>query len=70
MKSAFENSQVVGSYLEEECKAGRVVGPLSPKDYPSVHNISFGVIPKSTPSKWRLIVGLSSPEGDSVNDKI
>lgn len=31
---------------------------------------SFGVIPKSTPGKWRLILDLSSPEGHSVNDGI
>ena len=30
----------------------------------------FGVIPKSTPGKWRLIVNLSAPEGASVNDGI
>ena len=70
MKSASENPQVVGSYLEEECKAGRVVGPLCPKDHPFVHTSSLGVIPKSTPGKWRLIVDLSSPEGGSVNDGI
>lgn len=30
----------------------------------------FGVIPKSTPGKWRLIVDLSSPFGGSVNEGI
>ena len=30
----------------------------------------FGVIPKSEPGKWRLIVDLSSPKGGSVNDGI
>ena len=30
----------------------------------------FGVIPKNTPGKWRLIVNLSAPEGASVNDGI
>ena len=70
MKSAAENPQVVGSYLEEERKAGRVVGPLCPEDYPFVHTSSLGGILKSTPGKWRLIVDLSSPEGGSVNDGI
>ena len=70
MKSAVENPQVVHNYLEEECKAGRVVGPLCPGEYPFVHTSSFGVIPKSTPGKWRLIVDLWSPEGGSVNDGI
>ena len=30
----------------------------------------FGVIPKSEPGKWCLIVNLSFPEGSSVNDGI
>jgi len=30
----------------------------------------FGVIPKGTPGKWRLIVDLSAPEGSSVNDGV
>ena len=41
MKSAAENPQVVGSYLEEERKAGRVVGPLCPEDYPFIHTSSL-----------------------------
>ncbi len=36
-----------------------------------VHCSPFGVIPKkSNPSKWRLIVDLSSPKGKPVNDGI
>ena len=37
---------------------------------PEVHVSPFGVIPKSEPGKWRLIVNLSAPEGGSVNDGI
>ena len=33
-------------------------------------NNRFGVIPKSTPGKWRLIVDLSYPKGQSANDGI
>ena len=61
---------MVGSYLEKKCEAGRVVGPVSPEDYPFVHTSSLGVILKSTPGKWSVIVDLSSPEGGSVNDAI
>ena len=35
-----------------------------------VHGSPFGVIPKSEPGKWRLIVNLSAPECGSVNDEI
>lgn len=70
MKSAMDNPQVVQDYLGTELKEGRIVGPLDPKEYPFVHSNRFGVIPKSSPGKWRLIVDMSSPEGRSVNDGI
>ncbi len=69
MASASLHSQVVEEYLKE-CSAGRVVGPLSLRDFPYVQVSPFGVIPKSTPGKWRLIVDLSSPHGGSVNNGI
>ena len=38
---------------------------------PSLHISRFGVISKNNqPGKWRLILDLSSPEGQSVNDGI
>ena len=45
-------------------------GPLNPSERPQVQVSRFGVIPKSTPGKWLLILGLSSPDGFSVNDGI
>ena len=47
-----------------ECVAGRVLGPFNPHDFP------FGVVPKGRFGNWRLIVDLSSPHGDSVNEGI
>ena len=70
MKSAGKNPQVIQDYLDTELKEGRIIGPLDPEEYPFIHTNRFGVIPKSTPGKWRLIVDLSSPEGGSVNDGI
>ena len=70
MKSAMDNPQVISQYLESECRVGRVVGPLSVEEFLLLHINRFGVIPKSTPGKWRLIVDMSSPEGKSVNDGI
>ena len=36
-----------------------------------IHCSPFGVIPKKNkPNKWRLILDLSSPEGQSINDGI
>ena len=62
MKSALENAGVVGQYLEEEARLGRIVGPIPLEWVPGGTQLSpIGVIPKSNqPGKWRLIVDLSS----------
>ena len=70
IKSALDNPQVIQDYLHMEVKEGRIVGPLDLKEHPILHTSRFGVILKSTPGKWRLIVDMSSPEGGSVNDGI
>ena len=70
MKSATESADVMEKYLFTEQAAGRVVGALAPENVPFVQISPFGVIPKSEPGKWRLIVDLSSPEGKSVYDGI
>ena len=70
MKSAAENPEMVEEYFFTEQSAERVIGPLAPETVPFVQISPFGVIPKSEPGKWRLIVDLSSPEGTSVNDGI
>lgn len=46
------------------------MGPFQSSALPQLQVSKFGIIPKSTPGKWRLIVDLSSPEGHSVNDGI
>ena len=70
MKSAKEHPQVVDDYIMKECLAGRLLGPLDPQMFTEVQVSRFGVIPKSEPGSWRLILDLSSPEGRSVNDGI
>ena len=57
MKSAGDNPQVIQDYLDSDLKEGRIIGPLDPEEYPFIHTNRFGVMPKSTPGKWRLIVG-------------
>jgi len=66
MPSMNERPEVVDAYLVEECSQGRVGGPLDP----AMHLSRFGVIPKSTPGKWRLIVDISFPQGGAVNDVV
>ena len=70
MKSAMEHGEVVEKYLGEEREAQRVLGPFKRSLFPEVHVSPFGVIPKADPRKWRLILDLSSPHGNSVNDGI
>ena len=69
MHSALLHPTPIEDYLRTELQAGRIVGPIP--DSPHIQISRFGVIPKSgQPSKWRLILDLSSPHGNSVNDAI
>ena len=70
MRSAKDHPQVVDSYIRKECEAGRLLGPFDPDLFLAVQISRFGVIPKSEPDSWRLILDLSYPEGRSVNDGI
>ena len=67
MLSVVQNPNVVQEYLVKE---GRILGPLPVSDFPMVHISRFGVIPKGSLGKWRLIVYLSAPEEHSINDGI
>ena len=72
MPSANAHQEVISEYLTEEMNAGRILGPFQTTDelQPPVHISRFGVIPKKDPGKWRLIVDLSYPERQSINDGI
>ncbi len=61
---------MVCEYLARKCAEGRVLGPFAEQMLPQLQLNQLGVVPKSTPGKWRLIVDLSAPEGFSVNDGI
>lgn len=45
------------------------MGPFDPAQCSGLITSSLGVVPKSTPGKFRVIVDLSSPSGSSVNDQ-
>lgn len=68
--SAYQKLEVINAYIKEEIRYGTIAGPF---DNPPIDNLvinRFGVIPKSTPGKWRLITDLSYPLRGSVNDLI
>lgn len=68
LKSALDNPEAVTSYIEDECKAGRVAGPFSSPPFPVFQINPIGLVPKKTPNKFRMIVDLSSPhDASSVN---
>jgi len=46
LRSALQCPLVVGDYLETECGAGRVVGPLKDGEWKTIMTDHFGVIPK------------------------
>ena len=71
LNCALEHPDVVDRYLTEQLSYRRLAGPFKPLDIPNAHISRFGVIPKNhQPNKWRLIVDLSHPSGQSVNDGI
>jgi hypothetical protein len=67
--SSLANSKVVSEYSTKEVTLGRMVGPVLAGG--GVHTSPLGLIPKAhQENKWRLIVDLSCPTGNSVNDGI
>ena len=70
LQGAITHPEVVEDY-QTELSLGRLVGPFRPSLMPNVHISRFGVIPKNhQETKWRLIVDISFPAGQSVNDGI
>ena len=72
MYSAEAHPSVVQEYISKDCREGKVLGPFDPTTevFSRVHVSRFGVIPKGSSGKWRLILDLSFPTGFSVNDGI
>ena len=56
--------------INKEMRKGRVAGPFSVVPFSKFVCSPIGIIPKSTPGKFRLIQHLSYPKNDSVNSNI
>ena len=50
------HQEPVEEFLQQECEARRIVGPMPKSHLRAVQVNRIGVIPKSTPGKWRIIV--------------
>ena len=70
MRSATEQHAVLDEHLQKEREANRLRGPCRREEWPNVQASPMGVIPKSEPGRWWLIVDLSPPKELSVNDGI
>jgi len=71
LERALQHPKVVDDYLKVEIAEHHVISPFPKENIPAEHISRFGVIPKHhTPNKWRLIVDLSHPANNSINDGI
>ena len=70
MPSANSHPEVIDNYLRDELECNRLV-EVPPSEASVIHISRFGAIPKKhQPGRWRLIIDLSSPLNQSVNDFI
>ena len=71
LEGARQHPQVVDEYLSKELHLHRIAGPYHKSEIPSIQISRFGVIPKRhQPNSWRLIIDLSHPKTNGVNDGI
>ena len=70
LRSAKEHPNILAAKLENELRAGRIVGPFSRPPLDNFISSPLGVVPKKIPGEFRLIHHLSYPDGSSVNDFI
>jgi len=70
LPSIAANKLVARELIREEIAAGRVAGPFKHPPIKGLVCSPIGLVPKSTPGKFRLIHHLSWPRGSSINDGI
>ena len=70
LKSPIEQLQAVWNKLRKETEAGRIRGPFRCPPFPNLVCSPLGIVPQKDSSEFRLILHLSFPFGNSVNDFI
>ena len=70
LKSAFEHPDVIADYVKKETQEGRIGGPFTVPPCEGFRCSPIGAVQKSDPSKFRIIMNLSAPKGNSINDYI
>ena len=69
LKSALEHPTVINDELMKEMKSQRIAGPFDTPPLPNLQCSGVGVVPKKT-GGWRMIMHLSAPLDNSINDGI
>ena len=70
MSSAFSNPSVVDEYFKKELDRGSNTGPCSDDPINGPYSNRFGLITNLVKGEWRMIIDLSFPRGNSINDFI
>ena len=71
LKSTHQHPEVFKQKVQKEVELGRYIGPFKSPPIPNLQCSPLGLVPKKgNPGKLRLIMHLSYPRGDSVNDFI
>ena len=69
LTSASQHAHVIDEELRKECLAGRILGPFPARPIKNLKCSGLGAVPKKG-GKWRMILHLSAPPGQSINDYI
>ena len=70
LPSAQEQQQLITDYLQQQVQEGFMLGPYPPEECQGIVVSPMGAVLKRTPGAFRVIVDLSSPKGNSVNDNL
>ena len=70
LKSADSFESVITDAITNELMENRIAGPFASPPLANFRTSPIGVVPKKEPNKFRMIMDLSSPKGQSVNDGI
>ena len=70
LQSTVKLKSEVTSALNKEVRQGRMAGPFADPPFKSFQLNPIGIVPKKDPKKFRMIIDLSFPPGNSINDGI
>ena len=62
--------QLIRDWLNKEIKLGRMLGPFKDPPFPDLMCSPMGLVPKKDTDEIRMIMYLSYPYGQSINDFI